>query len=103
MTTIVDMRWVLAAQSAVFDNLPRRYALTLTTPAILTTPFIVWQASVDKDLGALWTAGVIDAYGMQNPAAASLLLAAGLAYPLTAPPTPSSGTRGTNSAAGDMM
>ncbi|WP_341317854.1 hypothetical protein WN982_22240 [Paraburkholderia sp. IMGN_8] len=72
---------VLAAQSAVATNLQQRYAVTLTAPAFLTTPFIVGQAGVDSDLGALARAGAIDADGMPDPAAVSLLSAAGLAHP----------------------
>jgi hypothetical protein len=94
---------VLAAQSAVVTNLQRRYAVTLTAPAFLTTPFIVGQAGVDSDLGALAKAGAIDADGMPDPAAVSLLSAAGLAHPLTTTSTPSSGTGGTGSATGGMM
>ena len=94
---------VLAAQSAVVTNLQQRYAVTLTAPAFLTTPFIVGQAGVDSDLGALATAGAIDADGMPDPAAVSLLSAAGLAHPLTTTSTPSSGTGGTGSATGGMM
>ncbi len=94
---------VLAAQSAVVTNLQQRYAVTLTAPAFLTTPFIVGQAGVDSDLGALATAGAIDADGMPDPATVSLLSAAGLAHPLTTTSTPSSGTGGTGSATGGMM
>jgi hypothetical protein len=94
---------VLAAQSAVVTNLQQRYAVTLTAPAFLTTPFFVGQAGVDSDLGALATAGAIDVNGMPDPAAVSLLSAAGLAHPLTTTSTPSSGTGGTGSAAGGMM
>src|SRR5579864_3739592 len=72
---------VLAAQSAVATNLQQRYAVTLTAPAFLTTPFIVGQAGVDSDLGALAKAGAIDADGMPDPVAVSLLSAAGLAHP----------------------
>lgn len=94
---------VLAAQSAVATNLQQRYAVTLTAPAFLTTPFVVGQAGVDSDLGALAAAGAIDANGMPDPAAVSLLSAAGLAHPLTTTSTPSSGTGGTGSATGGMM
>src|SRR6202021_2214060 len=44
---------VLAGQTAVVANLQQRYAVTLTAPAFLTTPFVVGQAGVDSDLGAL--------------------------------------------------
>jgi hypothetical protein len=94
---------VLAAQSAVVTNLQLRYALTLTAPAFLTTPFNVGQAGVDSDLGALAAAGVIDANGMPDPAAVSLLSAAGLAHPLTTTSAPSSGTGGTGGTTGGMM
>jgi len=93
---------ILAAQSAVATNLQQRYAVTLTAPAFLTTPFIVGQAGVDSDLGALATAGAIDADGMPDPAAVSLLSAAGLAHPLTTKSTPSSGTGSTGSATGGV-
>jgi hypothetical protein len=94
---------VLAAQSAVATNLQQRYAVTLTTSAFLTTPFVVGQAGVDSDLGALATAGAIDADGIPDPAAVSLLSAAGLAHPLATTSTTSSGTGGTGSAPGGMM
>ncbi|ANB75383.1 hypothetical protein AYM40_23705 [Paraburkholderia phytofirmans OLGA172] len=91
---------VLAAQSAVVTNLQQRYAVTLTAPAFLTTPFIVGQAGVDSDLGALATAGAIDVNGMPDPVAVALLSAAGLAHPLTTTSTPAAGT---GSAASSMM
>jgi hypothetical protein len=96
---------VLAAQSAVVTNLQQRYALTLTASAFLTTPFIVGQAGVDSDLDALARAGAIDANGMPDQAAVSLLSAAGLAHPLAATSTPSSGTGtgSTSGATGGMM
>lgn len=94
---------VLAAQSAVVANLQQHYAVTLTAPAFLTTPFIVGQPGVDSDLGTLATAGAIGADGMPDPAAVSLLSAAGLAHPLTATSTPSSGTGGTGSSTGGTM
>jgi hypothetical protein len=94
---------VLAAQSAVVTNLQLRYALTVTAPAFLTTPFNVGQAGVDSDLGALAAAGAIDADGMPDPAAVSLLSAAGLAHPLTTTSAPSSGTGGTGGTTGGMM
>jgi hypothetical protein len=73
---------VLAAQTAVVTNLQQRYAVTLATPAFLTTPFVVGQAGVDSDLNALAAAGAIDANGMPDPAAVSLLAAAGSSRPL---------------------
>jgi hypothetical protein len=101
---------VLAAQSAVVTNLQQRYAVTLTVPAFLTTAFVVGQTGVDSDLVALATAGAIDANGMPDPVAVSLLSAAGLAHPLTTTSTPSSGAggisgsgSGTGSATGGMM
>lgn len=97
---------VLAAQSAVVTNLQQRYALTLTVPAFLTTPFMVGQTGVDGDLDALATAGAIDANGMPDQVAVALLSAAGLAHPLAATPAPASGTGSTSSTSnspGGMM
>ncbi|GLU33607.1 hypothetical protein WKR88_02790 [Trinickia caryophylli] len=74
--------YVLAAQSAVVFNLQQHYALTLSTPAFLTTPFVVGQPGVDSDLEALAAAGAIDANGMPDAAAVSLLSAAGQAQPI---------------------
>jgi hypothetical protein len=79
---------VLAAQSAVVTNLQQHYAVMLTAPAFLTTPFIVGQGGVDSDLGVLATAGAIDANGIPDPAAVSLLSAAGLAHPVVATASP---------------
>lgn len=73
---------VQAAQAAVVANLQQRYAVTLTTPSFLTTPFVVGQAGVDRDLDALAAAGAIDANGMPDPAAVALLSQAGAAHPL---------------------
>jgi hypothetical protein len=73
---------VLAAQTAVVSNLQQRYAVTITVPAFLSTPFVVGQPGVDSDLNVLATAGAIDANGMPDPAAVSLLAAAGSARPL---------------------
>jgi hypothetical protein len=73
---------VLAAQTAVVTNLQQRYALTLAAPAFLTTPFVVGQPGVDADLSALAAAGAIDANGLPDPAAVSLLTAAGNSHPL---------------------
>jgi hypothetical protein len=94
---------VLAAQSAVVTNLQQRYAVTLTASEFLTTPFTVGQAGVDGDLDALAAAGAIDTNGMPDQAAVSLLSAAGLAHPLRAASTPSSGAGSTSSTAGGMM
>jgi len=73
---------VLAAQSAVVSNVQQHYAVTLTVPTFLTTPFVVGQAGVDSDLDALAKAGAIDSNGMPDPAAVSLISQAGLAHPL---------------------
>lgn len=75
---------VLAAQQAVVTNLQQRYAVTLAAPAFLTTPFVVGQPGVDSDLDALATAGAIDANGMPDATAVSLLTTAGRANPLGA-------------------
>ncbi|MFM0668884.1 hypothetical protein [Paraburkholderia sediminicola] len=94
---------VLAAESAVVTTLQQRYAVTLTAPAFLTTPFMVGQAGVDSDLDALAAAGAIGTNGMPDQSAVSLLSAEGLAHPLTATSTPSSGAGSTSSTAGGMM
>jgi len=97
---------VLAAQSAVVTNLQAHYALTLATPAFLTTPFNVGQAGVDGDLDALARAGAIDTNGMPDQTAVSLLSSAGLAHPLATTPASSSSGAGTGSksgATGGMM
>lgn len=73
---------VAAALTAVVTNLQQRYAVTLTAPSFLTTPFVVGQAGVDRDLTALAAAGAIDANGMPDAAAVSLLSQAGAANPL---------------------
>lgn len=77
-----DASTVQAAQSAVVTNLQQRYAVTLSTPAFLTTPFVVGQPGVDGDLDALAKAGAIDSNGMPDAAAVSLLTQAGAAQPL---------------------
>ncbi|RDJ99271.1 hypothetical protein [Paraburkholderia lacunae] len=100
---LVNQTDVLAAQSAVVTNLQQHYAVTLTAPAFLSTPFIVGQAGVDSDLGALATAGAIDTNGMPDPAAVSLLSAAGLAHPFTTTAKTSAGTGGTANATGGTM
>ncbi|WP_233873637.1 hypothetical protein [Paraburkholderia adhaesiva] len=79
---------VLAAQSAVVANLQQHYAVTLSTPAFLTTPFVVGQVGVDSDLDMLATAGAIDANGSPDPAAVSLLAAAGQSHPVAAVSAP---------------
>ncbi len=73
---------VQAAQSAVVTNLQQRYSVTLSTPAFLTTPFVVGQPGIDSDLDALAKAGAIDSNGMPDPAAISLLAQAGAGHPL---------------------
>ncbi|MDS0857670.1 hypothetical protein NUV25_08120 [Burkholderia pseudomultivorans] len=73
---------VQAAQSAVVTNLQQRYSVAFATPAFLTTPFTVGQPGVDADLDALAKAGAIDANGMPDAAAVSLLTQAGAAQPL---------------------
>jgi hypothetical protein len=73
---------VLAAQTAVVTNLQQHYAVTLTTPAFLSTPFVVGQAGVDSDLIALASAGAIDVNGMPDAAAVALLATAGSTHPL---------------------
>lgn len=85
---------VLSAQAAVVANLQQRYSLTLSTPAFLTTPFNVGQAGVDSDLVALAAAGAIDANGMPDPAAVSLVTSSGLANPLMKAMTSSSHANG---------
>ncbi|CAN0625533.1 conserved exported protein of unknown function [Burkholderia multivorans] len=79
---------VQAAQTAVVTNLQQHYSVTLTVSAFLTTPFFVGQAGVDSDLGALAAAGAIDANGMPDPAAVTLVSQAGAAHPLAARPAP---------------
>ncbi|RKU05062.1 hypothetical protein C7H84_02645 [Burkholderia sp. Nafp2/4-1b] len=73
---------IQAAQSAVVTNLQQRYSVTLSTPAFLTTPFVVGQPGVDGDLDALAKAGAIGSNGTPDPAAVSLLTQAGAAHPL---------------------
>jgi hypothetical protein len=101
--TLASQTDVLAAQSAVVANLQQNYGVTLIAPMFLTTPFVVGQTGVDSDLDALAKAGAIDANGMPDPAAVSLLTAAGLAHPLAAtPPTSTSGTGATGGTGGMM-
>jgi hypothetical protein len=57
----------------------------------LTTPFAVGQAGVDSDLEALAKAGAIDANGMPDSAAISLMSQAGAAQPLAKASAPLSG------------
>jgi hypothetical protein len=93
---------VEAAQSAVGTNLQQHYAVTLTVPAFLTTSFTIGQAGVDSDLAALAAAGAIDANGMPDQVAVSLLSAAGLTHTLSATSAPSSGTGGSGSNSATM-
>lgn len=73
---------VQAAQTAVVANLQQRYAVMFAVPEFLTTPFFVGQPGVDGDLGVLANAGAIDANGMPDALAVSLLQQAGAAHPL---------------------
>lgn len=88
---LANQTTVQNAQSAVVTNLQQHYAVTLTAPAFLTTPFAVGQAGVDSDLEALAKAGAIDANGMPDPAAISLMSQAGAANPLAKASAPFSG------------
>lgn len=73
---------VVAAEAAVASILQQHYGVTLSTPAFLTTSFAVGQAGVDADLTALANAGAIDANGLPDPIAVSLIAQAGAAHPL---------------------
>ncbi|BCG02226.1 hypothetical protein PPGU19_067940 (plasmid) [Paraburkholderia sp. PGU19] len=88
---LANQTTVQNAQSAVVTNLQQHYAVTLTAPAFLTTPFAVGQAGVDSDLEVLAKAGAIDANGMPDPAAISLMSQAGAANPLAKASAPLSG------------
>ncbi|WP_353556905.1 hypothetical protein [Paraburkholderia terrae] len=88
---LANQTTVQNAQSAVVTNLQQHYAVTLTAPAFLTTPFAVGQAGVDSDLEALAKAGAIDANGMPDSAAISLMSQAGAAQPLAKASAPLSG------------
>ncbi|SKC99711.1 hypothetical protein SAMN05445504_7840 [Burkholderia sp. CF099] len=88
---LANQTTVQNAQSAVVTNLQRHYVVTLTAPAFLTTPFAVGQAGVDSDLEALAKAGAIDANGMPDSAAISLMSQAGAAQPLAKASAPLSG------------
>ncbi|MFP3551866.1 hypothetical protein SB861_14245 [Paraburkholderia sp. SIMBA_049] len=88
---LANQTTVQNAQSAVVTNLQQHYAVTLTAPAFLTTPFAVGQAGVDSDLEALAKAGAIDANGMPDSAAISLMSQAGAAQPLAKTSAPLSG------------
>ena len=73
---------VVAAEAAVASILQQHYGVTLSTPAFLTTSFVVGQAGVDADLTALANAGAIDTNGMPDATAVSLVAQAGAAKPL---------------------
>lgn len=73
---------VVAAEAAVASILQQHYGVTLSTPAFLTTSFVVGQAGVDADLTALANAGAIDTNGMPDPVAVSLVAQAGATHPL---------------------
>ncbi|MHB9836321.1 hypothetical protein Q8F57_015930 [Paraburkholderia terrae] len=88
---LANQTTVQNAQSAVVTNLQQHYAVTLTAPAFLTTPFAVGQAGVDSDLEALAKAGAIDANGMPDSAAISLMSQTGAANPLAKASAPLSG------------
>jgi len=88
---LANQTTVQNAQSAVVTNLQQHYAVTLTAPAFLTTPFAVGQTGVDSDLEALAKAGAIDANGMPDSAAISLMSQAGAAQPLAKASAPLSG------------
>jgi hypothetical protein len=91
---------VLAAQTAVGQNLQKTFGVRLTTPNFLTAPFMVGQPGVDSDLEALLAARVIDANGDPAPAAVSLMTTAGAANPIASPPTPAPGSGGTGGLGG---
>jgi hypothetical protein len=97
------------AQSAVVASLQQRYALTLSTPAFLTTSFTAGQPGIDGDLDALEKAGAIDSNGQPDAAAVTLIATAGAGQPLPAPPsttTPAGGTGNSGSTSvgmGGMM
>jgi len=87
---------VLTAQAAVVQNLQETYAVTLSTPSFLITPFAVGQPGVDSDLQLLLTRGAIDANGDPSGSAAALMATMGAAHPIATPPgTSTGGTGGT--------
>ncbi|WP_109482592.1 hypothetical protein [Paraburkholderia sp. C35] len=79
---LANQTTVQNAQSAVVTNLQQHYAVTLSVPAFLTTPFVVGQTGVDSDLEALAKAGAIDSSGLPDAAAIALMTQAGGANPL---------------------
>ncbi|TAL96728.1 MAG: hypothetical protein EPN73_09050 [Paraburkholderia sp.] len=85
---------VLNAQTTVVSSLQQRFALTLSVPDFLTTPFVPDNQGVDHDLDALQTAGAIDDNGPQG-ATLSFVTAAGAAQPLPATPPAATGGGGT--------
>ncbi|CAG4893353.1 carboxypeptidase-like regulatory domain-containing protein [Paraburkholderia gardini] len=97
---------VLDAQTAVVSSLQQRFALTLSVPDFLTTPFVPDNEGLDHDLDALQAAGAIDDGGAQS-ATLSFVTAAGAAQPLpaTSPGTTAGGGTGNAGSAnsGGMM
>jgi len=91
---------VLAAQTAVAQNLQKTFKVTLTTPNFLSAPFMVGKPGVDSDLETLLAAGVIDANGDPAPAAVSVMTTAGAANPIATPPTPAPGSGGSGGVGG---
>lgn len=90
---------VLTAQSAVVQNLQQTYAITLSVPNFLTTPFAAGQPGLDTDLEKLLTRGAIDANGEPTAAAIGQVTTSGAAHPIaTAPGASTSGTGGTGTA-----
>jgi hypothetical protein len=97
---------VLTAQVAVVQNLQQAYAITLSTPNFLTTPFAVGQPGVDSDLEALLARGAIDTNGKPDAVAVALMATAGAAHPIATSPgtsTGGTGTGGTGSSGGMGM
>ncbi|MGF6753500.1 carboxypeptidase-like regulatory domain-containing protein [Paraburkholderia sp. GAS42] len=97
---------VLNAQTAVVTSLQQHFALTLSVPNFLTTPFIPNHQGIDHDLDALQAAGAIGDGGPQI-ATLSIVTAAGAAQPIPATPsttTPGGGTGNAGSSnSGGMM
>lgn len=96
--TLANQDLVLAAQNAVVHGLQTQYAITLSVPNFLTTPFVVGQAGVDSDLQLLRSVGAIDANGEADPAAVSLMMTLGTQQPLTS--APAAGASSTATSAG---
>ncbi|CAG4927490.1 hypothetical protein [Paraburkholderia saeva] len=96
---------VLNAQTAVVSSLQQRFALTLSVPNFLTTPFVPDNEGLDHDLDALQAAGAIDDNGPLS-GTLSFVTAAGATQPLPAtPPSAMGGGTGNtgSSNAGGMM